>query len=70
MRLRLSPVASDLFITVFVMATLYWRFTFESDIQGYFLISMGIGAFFLLFLWALVKVKFLNPSWFGLLDEK
>jgi hypothetical protein len=69
MRLRLSPIASDIFITLFVMGTLFWRFTFESQLQGYFLISLGIGGFFLLILWALVKVKFLNPSWFGLTDE-
>ncbi|MCF6212501.1 MAG: hypothetical protein L3J45_00585 [Flavobacteriaceae bacterium] len=70
MKLRLSPIASDIFITVYITITLLGRLYIEPMFRGHFLISIFLGLFALLILWVLVKLKFLNPSWFGLFNNK
>ncbi|MEM6698896.1 MAG: hypothetical protein AAF599_10900 [Bacteroidota bacterium] len=66
MKFKLNGIASDLFVTFYVMATLFFRFQLESQLNGSFLVSIALGGFALLFLWALHKVGFIQPSWFGL----
>lgn len=66
----LSPLVSDVFVTLYLAATLYFRFLLEPQIQGHYLVSLGLGAFALLFLWALTKSKIINPSFFGLIPAK
>ena len=67
MKLRLGPLASDIFIAIYIIVTLLGRFYIEPMLKGHFLISIFIGLFALLIIWVLVKLKFLNPNWFGLL---
>lgn len=69
MSLQLGAKASDIFIAIYLVLTLLLRFILEGQLQGNTLVSVSIGAFMLLFLWALVKVKFLNPNYFGLLGK-
>ncbi len=66
MKLQLGQKASDVFVVVYITATLLMRFLIEPQLQGRYMISVALGGFALLFLWALVKSKFLSPSWFGL----
>lgn len=66
MKLQLSRKASDIFVVVYIAATLLMRFLVEPQLQGRYMISVALGGFALLFLWALVKSKFISPSWFGL----
>lgn len=68
--LRLSPRASDWFVVVYITATLALRFMLEPQLQGYYLVSLALGAFALLFLWALIKSKFLQPTYFGMFPNK
>ena len=68
--LTLGPKTSDWFVVVYLFITLGIRFVLEPQIEGHYLISMGLGLFALLFLWALIKSKFLQPTYFGLLDKK
>lgn len=68
MRFQLGPKISDTFVVVYIIGTLALRFYLEPQIQGHYLISIGIGAFALLFLWALTKSKLINPTWFGLIN--
>jgi len=70
MKLRLGRTASDIVVAIYLFATLLIRFLLESQIQSQPIISLLIGGFCLLFLWALVKSKFLNPGWFGLLKKR
>ena len=67
MKFQLGKRASDVFVVVYITATLFLRFIVEPQLQGRYMISVALGAFALLFLWALVKSKFLSPTWFGLL---
>ena len=69
MNLQLGPLASDIFVSIYLLMTLVARFLFEAQLRGNILISIAIGGLALLFLWALVKVKFLNPTYFGLLGK-
>ena len=69
MKLQLGRKASDVFVVVYIAGTLLLRFFLEPQLQGRFLISIALGAFALLFLWALAKSKLINPSWFGLLPS-
>lgn len=68
MKLQLNRVTSRIFVIIYLASTLVWRFLFESQLIGSALLSIVIGAFFLLFLWALIKSKFLNPEWFWFED--
>lgn len=69
-KLRLGKKASDIFVGIYLLITLYIRFAFESQLQGNFLVSMALGGFALLFLWALYKSDFIRPTWFGLIPTK
>ncbi len=57
---------SNVFVAVYILATLFLRFYLEPQLQGHFLISVLLGAFALLFLWALVKSKVIQPTIFNL----
>ena len=69
MKLQLGQKASDVFVVIYVVGTLFLRFVIEPQLSGRIFISIALGAFALLFLWALVKSKFINPSWFGLMGS-
>jgi len=64
--MKTRTLLSDLFIVVYVLLTLGLRFYLEPQLQGNSLLSVAIGAFALLFLWALIKAKVLRPSLLGL----
>jgi len=69
MKIQLGPKISDIFVAIYLTATLAFRFYLEPQFNGFIVVSLLFGGFMLLFLWALVKTKFLNPNWFGLLDR-
>lgn len=69
MKLRLNPLASDIFIAVYIALTLLGRLYIEPMLNGNFLVSIFLGLFALLVIWVLVKIKFLNPNWFGLINN-
>lgn len=70
MKLQIGKTASDIIVTIYLLGTLLIRFLLEPQLQSNILISILLGLFGLLFLWALVKSKILNPGWFGLLEPK
>jgi hypothetical protein len=70
MKFGLRRKASDIFVIIYIALTLWVRFLLEPQLQGQFLISIGIGLFALLFLWALAKSRIINPGWFGLFGNK
>lgn len=67
MKLSLNPLTSDIFITIYVVITLFIRFKFE---HNNYAVSPGLSLIFGLccvaVLWSLIKLKILNPNWFGL----
>lgn len=69
-RFSLGPAASDWFIAIYLTITLALRFILEPQLQGFYLVSLGLGAFALLFLWALIKSKVLRPTYFGFFPQK
>ncbi len=64
MKLQLNRILSRIIVVIYLFFTLLFRFIVEEQLLGNILLSVAIGAFFLLFLWALIKVKLLNPKWF------
>ncbi|MEO9572033.1 MAG: hypothetical protein ABJH82_03065 [Polaribacter sp.] len=68
MKFQINPLASDIFISIYVVATLYFRVKIQNDLPIGPAFSLLIGLLFVLFLWALIKVKVLNPNWFGLFN--
>ncbi len=70
MKLQIGKTASDIIVTIYLLGTLLIRFFLEPQLQSNFIISIMLGLFGLLFLWALIKSKVLNPGWFGLLEPK
>jgi hypothetical protein len=66
----LGPKASDWFIAAYLTLTLALRFYLEPQLQSFYVISVGLGLFALLFLWALVKSGFLQPTFFGFFSPR
>ncbi|MEN8964489.1 MAG: hypothetical protein ABF250_00685 [Polaribacter sp.] len=69
MKFQLNALASDIFISIYAITTLYFRFKFESTKNIDPVLSIVLGLSFVSILWALIKLKFLNPNWFGLLNS-
>lgn len=65
MKLVLSPKASNWFVAIYLLITLFVRFMLESHMQGHVLASVGLGGFALLFLWALSKSGYIQPTFWG-----
>ncbi|TSE09220.1 hypothetical protein FOF46_09145 [Aquimarina algiphila] len=70
MKLRLNPLISDIVICIYVIVSLYFRFKFENETPISPLNSIVMGACFVIILWVLIKLKVLNPNWFGLFKTK
>ncbi|MGB6267715.1 MAG: hypothetical protein WBF67_01785 [Olleya sp.] len=70
MKFRINPLASDIIISIYVIATLYLRFKFESETYTSPMLSVVLGICFVVIIWVLIKLKVLNPNWFGLLNSK
>ncbi len=70
MKFRINPLASDIIISIYVVATLYLRFKFENQTPISPTLSIVMGICFVVIIWALIKLKVLNPNWFGLFNSK
>jgi len=68
--LRLNGLASDIVISIYMVVTLYFRFKLETEAAVGVLESMIMGLCFIIIIWALIKLKLLNPNWFGLFNNK
>ena len=70
MKLQIKPLASDIIISIYIIATLYLRFKYEAQFQISPINSLVMGFSFILLIWALINLKILNPNWFGLFNSK
>lgn len=69
-RLRINPLASDIIISLYAIATLYFRFKLENQTPTGPFESITMGLCFVVIIWVLIKLKVLNPNWFGLFKSK
>lgn len=70
MNFRINPQASDIIITIYVIVTLFYRIRFETATGVSPLQSLVIGLCLVAIPWSLIKLKVLNPNWFGLFNPK
>ena len=70
MKYKLGNRTSDIVITIYAIITIFGRIYIESLFQINYFSSLFMGLFTLFVLWALIKIKFLNPVWFGLFNKK
>ena len=70
MKFRINPLTSDIIISIYVVATLYLRFKWENQTYVSPMLSVVMGICFVVIIWALIKLKVLNPNWFGLFNSK
>jgi hypothetical protein len=70
MNYKLGNRTSDIVITIYAIITIFGRIYIESLFQINYLSSLFMGFFTLFVLWVLIKIKFLNPVWFGLFNKK
>lgn len=61
---------ADLIVSAYLLATLFLRFTIESTLTDRPLLSIILGVVMLVFIWALIKTKIIQPHYFGLLRSK
>jgi len=66
MKLQVNPRTSDIVITIYIVLTLFFRVKFESEVGASPLQSLVIGICLIVMPWSLIKLKVLNPNWFGL----
>ncbi|MEN8811157.1 MAG: hypothetical protein ABF264_06955 [Flavobacteriales bacterium] len=69
-KLSFSPLASDIIISVYILITLIYRFQLENTANISTLNSVFLGLSFIMIIWVLIKLKVLNPNWFGLIQSK
>ena len=60
---------ADFILTIYILGTLYLRFNLEDSLQHHPILSICLGGIMLLLAWAVIKVKWLQPDYFGLLGE-
>lgn len=70
MKFKLNPLASDVFICIYAIISLFLRFKLENEQTVSIANSLVIGACFVIIIWVLIKLKVLNPNWFGLFNSK
>lgn len=70
MKFSLGPLTSDIIICIYAIGSLYLRFKFESQTTISPLNSIVMGICFLTIIWVFIKLKVLNPNWFGLFKSK
>jgi len=70
MKFQINPLASDIIITIYAAVTLFYRFKLESQTNTSIMLSLVMGICFLAIPWVLIKLKILNPGWFGLFNDK
>lgn len=70
MKFHINPLASDIIISVYAITTLFIRFKYENITNVTPMLSIVMGICFVVIIWALIKLKVLNPNWFGLLNSK
>lgn len=70
MKFQIKPRTSDVLITIYVVLTLFYRIRFEQQAGVTPIQSLVIGLCLVAMPWSLIKLKILNPSWFGLFNPK
>lgn len=70
MNYQIKPRTSDILITIYVVLTLFYRIKFESEAGVSAVLSLVIGICLVAMPWALIKLKVLNPDWFGFFNPK
>ena len=70
MNFRINSQTSDIIISIYVIVTLFYRIRFENATAVSPLQSLVIGICLLGIPWSLIKLKVLNPNWFGLFNTK
>jgi hypothetical protein len=70
MKFQLNAFTSDIFISIYFVITLYLRFKFENSKNVDPILSIVLGVSFVAIIWALIKLKILNPNWFGVFNAK
>lgn len=70
MNFKINSRTSDIVITIYVVLTLFYRIKFESEAGVSALQSLVIGISLIAIPWFLIKLKILNPNWFGLFNPK
>ncbi len=70
MKLKFGALFSDIFISIYIIITLYLRFAYEASNPVTPLESMVMGISFVIIIIVLIKLKIFNPNWFGLFKSK
>lgn len=66
----IKGVLADCIVIIYLLATLFLRFMVEDSMQAHPMLSIALGVVMLLILWAIIKVRLLQPNYFGLLEKK
>lgn len=65
----IKGIKADIILAVYLLGTLYLRFSIEDSLQAHPILSISLGIVMLLIIWAVIKVKLLQPNYFGLMKK-
>ncbi|MEM9544716.1 MAG: hypothetical protein AAGA77_02020 [Bacteroidota bacterium] len=66
----IKGIYADCIVGAYLLGTLFLRFMVEGSLQSHPIVSIALGLVMLLLLWAMIKIRFLRPNYFGLLGKK
>ncbi len=70
MKFQITPRISNIVIISYGILTLFFRIKYESEVGVSTLQSLVIGISLVIMPWSLIRLKVLNPDWFGLFNPK
>lgn len=70
MKFQIPPRISNIVIISYGILTLFFRIKYESEVGVSTLQSLVIGLSLVIMPWSLIRLKVLNPDWFGLFNPK
>lgn len=62
---RIGKTLSQIIVVLYIAVTLYIRFAVEDQLNGFWFLSLIVGSICLVILWAMIKIRILNPGWIG-----
>jgi len=65
----IKGLLADFIVSIYLLGTLFLRFQIEDSMTSHPILSIALGLVMILLLWAMIKIKFLQPNYFGLLGD-
>ena len=66
----IKGIWADCIVSLYLLGTLFMRISIEDSMVTHPILSIALGLVMILLVWAMIKIRFLQPDYFGLLGKK